>query len=74
MKTYLSLLEDIINNGESRDDRTGTGTISLFGRQSRYDLAKSFPLMTTKKVPLRLVIQHLLHNGNQVTRLFRCIQ
>jgi len=60
MKQYLDLLNDIVTNGRSRGDRTGTGTISVFGRQSRYDLSKGFPLLTTKKVNIKAIIHELL--------------
>ncbi len=60
MKVYLDLLRDIRDNGTGRDDRTGTGTRSLFGRQIRVDLAKGFPLLTTKKVFLKGIIHELL--------------
>lgn len=59
MKTYLNLLEDILENGERKEDRTGTGTLSVFGRQSRYSLDR-FPLLTTKKVHLKSIIHELL--------------
>ncbi|GAA0184631.1 methyltransferase [Lithospermum erythrorhizon] len=58
--TYLRLVEDIILNGNHRDDRTGTGTISKFGCQMRYNLRKSFPLLTTKRVFWRGVVEELL--------------
>ncbi|PIZ65286.1 thymidylate synthase [Candidatus Roizmanbacteria bacterium CG_4_9_14_0_2_um_filter_39_13] len=65
---YLNLLTDILENGTYKDDRTGTGTYSLFGRQIRFDLSKGFPLLTTKKVFLRGIIHELLWflkgNGN----------
>jgi len=65
---YLNLLTDILENGTNKDDRTGTGTYSLFGRQIRFDLSKGFPLLTTKKVFLRGIIHELLWflkgNGN----------
>ena len=60
MRTYLNLLEQVLEVGERREDRTGTGTISVFGHQARYDLSKSFPLLTTKKCHLRSIIHELL--------------
>lgn len=57
---YLDLLRDILKNGKYKDDRTKTGTKSLFGRQLRYDLSKGFPLLTTKKVFLKGIIYELL--------------
>lgn len=60
METYLGLLRDVLENGESRGDRTGTGTLSLFGRQVRYDLRAGFPVLTTKKLHLRSIIHELL--------------
>jgi thymidylate synthase len=60
MKQYLNLLQDVLENGTVKEDRTGTGTISVFGRQTRYDLSKGFPLLTTKKVHLRSIIHELL--------------
>ena len=60
MKTYLDLMTDVLENGSRRSDRTGTGTRSVFGRQVRFDLAKGFPLLTTKKVHLRSIIHELL--------------
>ncbi|MEQ7154611.1 thymidylate synthase [Brevundimonas aurifodinae] len=57
---YLNLLKDILDNGTRRDDRTGTGTLGVFGRQMRFDLSKGFPLLTTKKLHLRSIIVELL--------------
>ena len=60
MKQYLELLEYILENGESRDDRTGTGVISSFGHQIRFNLQDGFPLLTTKKVFFNSIIRELL--------------
>ncbi len=60
MRAYLDLLRDVLDNGVRKEDRTGTGTISVFGRQLRYNLQDGFPLMTTKRVSFRLVASELL--------------
>lgn len=60
MKAYLDLLKDVRDNGTGKDDRTGTGTRSVFGRQLRCDLSKGFPLLTTKKVFIKGIIHELL--------------
>lgn len=60
MKQYLELLKDIKENGTVKTDRTGVGTKSVFGRQMRFDLSEGFPLVTTKKVPIRAITHELL--------------
>lgn len=57
---YLNLLENILENGEIKDDRTGTGTKSIFGYQMRFDLKEGFPLLTTKKLPIKTIIHELI--------------
>ncbi|MGV3491203.1 MAG: thymidylate synthase [Devosia sp.] len=60
MRQYLDLLQDVLDNGSDRPDRTGTGTRSVFGRQIRFDLSDGFPLITTKKLHLKSIIYELL--------------
>ena len=60
MKQYLELLQDILDNGSVKGDRTGTGTVSVFGRQFRHDLSKGFPLLTTKKLHFKSIANELI--------------
>lgn len=60
MKQYLELMRHVRNNGTRKDDRTGTGTLSVFGHQMRFDLSEGFPLVTTKRLHLRSIIHELL--------------
>jgi thymidylate synthase len=57
---YLRLLKDILSNGVAKDDRTGTGTLSVFGRQIRHSMSEGFPLLTTKKLPFKTIVTELL--------------
>jgi thymidylate synthase len=59
-KQYTDLLQDILENGVTKSDRTGTGTLSVFGRQIRHKMSEGFPLLTTKKMPFRLIATELL--------------
>jgi thymidylate synthase len=60
MRQYLDLVQHVLDHGERRDDRTGTGTMSIFGAQTRYDLRDGFPLLTTKKILFESVVRELL--------------
>lgn len=59
-KAYTDLLQDILDNGVRKEDRTGTGTISVFGRQIRHNMRDGFPLLTTKKMPFKSIVTELL--------------
>ena len=74
MKQYLSLVEEVLENGERRLDRTKIGTISLFGSLQKYDLREGFPLVTTKKVVVRNVLEELMWFLKGSTNIYKDIQ
>ena len=60
MKQYLDLMQKVLNEGQKKSDRTGTGTLSIFGHQMEFDLSDGFPLVTTKKVHLKSIVHELI--------------
>ncbi|WP_173916349.1 thymidylate synthase [Halobacillus sp. Marseille-Q1614] len=71
---YLDLCEHVLNAGNEKKDRTGTGTYSIFGHQMRFDLQESFPLLTTKRVPFKLIVSELLWFMNGDTNIRYLLQ
>ena len=73
MQTYLDLLRRILDEGVERGDRTGTGTLSVFGHQMRFDLSQGFPLLTTKQMGYKTILRELLWfmNGSTDNRILR---